>query len=102
MEKIERGGTTVSAEARHEEFVYVVYGHTPEFFPHIATRRSKHFKAADMKIIKCPHCRGIFRTVEKAAKIELYRRSAKAKGEYHNSLSCLTCRTTVGVLYASA
>ena len=102
MNQLDKANTVTPTEAPDENFVYLVYGIAPEFMPHIAFRRDKHFKAADMKIIKCPHCRGTFRTVDKTAKIELYRHSAKAKEKYHASLSCFSCRTTVGVLYASA
>ena len=100
MEKSKKHETTVSTESQESGFVYVVYNHVPEFIAHIAVRRNKHFKASDMKIIKCPHCRGTFRTVDKTEKIELYRHSAKAK--YHTSLPCHTCYTSVGVIYASA
>jgi uncharacterized protein with PIN domain len=101
MSEYDKGGTA-KYETQYEKYVYVVREHTPEFMPSTATRRDKHFKASDMKIIKCPHCRSTFRAVEKAEKIELYRHSSKAKGKYHASLSCQTCRTAVGVIYASA
>ena len=57
MDKFEKENQIESTETDGREFVYFVYGNTPEFMPHIATRRDKHFKAAGKKIIKCPHCR---------------------------------------------
>jgi len=32
----------------------IVYGIVPEFMPHIAFRREKHYKTAGKKVIKCP------------------------------------------------
>ena len=88
-----------------DQYIYIVHNLTPEFMPNTtsqAFRRDKHFKASDMKIIKCPHCRGVFRTVDKTAKVELYRRNVKTKEKCHNSLPCFSCHTAVGVLYAGA
>ena len=102
MDSFGKANATVYAETHEVEFVYFVYGYTPEFMPHIATRRDKHFKVADKKIIRCPHCRDVFRVVDKTERVELYRRTTKAKGRYHASLPCQSCHSKVGVIYASA
>ena len=83
-------------------YVYFVYGIVPEFMPHIAFRRDKHFKTADKKIVKCPHCKNTFTTVNKTERIELYRYTGKKKDAFHRSLPCMSCDTEVGVIYAVA
>ena len=88
----------------HEDimFVYMVYGVVPEFMPHLAFRRDKHFKASGKKLIKCPHCGGVFITIELNEKVELYCHSKKAKIKWDNSIPCRNCNKMVGVIYASA
>jgi hypothetical protein len=83
-------------------FVYIVHGNVPEFMPYMAFRRDRHFKAAGKKIIKCPHCKNTFTTVNKNEKIILYRHSKKADITWHDSLPCQTCRNKVGIIFASA
>ena len=82
----------------------IVYGHVPEFMPHVAHRRDKHYKADGTKAIKCPYCREIFVVVEMAAKLDLirYPRKDKSKVKWHKSMPCKTCRNEVGIIYASA
>jgi hypothetical protein len=59
-------------------YVYLVHGIVPEFMPHVSFRRVKHFQTAGRKIIKCPHCRQTFTTVDadEAVQAELERRSS--------------------------
>ena len=92
----------IDAEHTDEIFVFFVYGHTPEFMPHVATRKDKHFDVKDKKIVKCPYCRKVFATIDKTERVELYRHTTKSKGKVHTSMSCQTCRSTVGVIYACA
>ncbi|MCL2083320.1 MAG: hypothetical protein FWH04_08835 [Oscillospiraceae bacterium] len=83
-------------------FVYLVYNCVPEFMPHMAFRREKHFKTIEKKTIKCPYCRKAFTTVDATDKVELYCHSRKTEGKYHASIACKTCRNQVGIVYASA
>jgi len=82
-------------------FAFVVYGVVPEFMPHFAFRREKHFKTAGQKIIKCPYCQKTFITIDVTEKVELYPHSRKAQVVYHETKSCKTCHRLVGVIYAS-
>ena len=59
-------------------FMYCVYGVVPEFMLHTAFRREKHYTTSRKKIIKCPHCRRTFTTVNEDERIELYCHSKKA------------------------
>ena len=92
----------INDDVHEKNFVYVVHGHMPEFIPCVATRRNKHLKVVDKKIIKCPYCRKVFRTIEKTERVELFRYTSNPKTKFHASLSCQTCRSTVGIIYASA
>jgi uncharacterized protein with PIN domain len=83
-------------------YVYLVHGVVPEFMPHFAFRREKHFGTAGRKIIKCPHCRNVFTTVDADERVELYQHSKKAEVSYHASMPCHTCRKIVGIVYAGA
>ena len=85
-----------------EQYVFCVYDHSPEFMPHVATRKDKHFGAKDKKIVKCPYCRKIFTTIDKTERVELYRHTLKSKKKIHVSMPCQTCHTPVGIIYASA
>jgi uncharacterized protein with PIN domain len=82
-------------------YVFFVHGCVPEFMPHTAFRRVKHFQTANRKIIKCPFCQNTFTTIDENEKVELYRHPKKANVIYHDFLSCRTCRNTVGIIYAS-
>ena len=82
-------------------YVYYVYGTVPELMPHMAFRRMKHFETAGRKIIKCPHCRRAFTTVDADEKVELRMQPGKAKVECDQSMPCMTCRRVVGIIYAS-
>ena len=83
-------------------FVYLVYGFVPELMPHFAFRREKHFKTANKKIIKCPHCCKTFITVDEGERVELYRSPKKGGAKYDCSMKCRSCRKEVGIAYASA
>ena len=83
-------------------FVYYVYGVVPEFMPHFAFRREKHFKTVKKKIIKCPYCRNTFTTVDENDRVELFCHSKKATVIYHQTMPCKTCRNVVGIIYATA
>jgi hypothetical protein len=83
-------------------YAYHVYGIVPEFMPHVAFRRAKHFQTAGQKIIKCPHCRKTFTTIDATDKVELYQYSRKATVIYHETMPCRTCRRVVGIIYAGA
>jgi len=87
---------------REVDFVYHVYGVVPEFMPHIAFRREKHFGTANRKIIKCPYCRKTFITVDETEKIELccYLKNSKVKP--HRAMPCKTSHNIVGIIYAVA
>jgi transposase-like protein len=93
----------IAEEARKDEevsYVYFVYGVVPEFMPHTAFRREKHFKTAGQKIIKCPYCQKTFTTIEQTEKVELYKHSRKAQVMYHDTMACKTCHRLVGIIYA--
>lgn len=92
-------------EEQHGElYAIIVYGIVPEFMPHRAFRRDKHYKAADTKIIKCPFCRETLTVVEVTAKLELIRYSHKVKSKvnWHKSMPCGSCRKPVGIIYHAA
>jgi len=82
----------------------IVYGIVPEFMPHRAFRRDKHYKKAGTKAIKCPFCRETLTVVEATAKLELIRYShkVKAKVNWHKSMPCGKCHKTVGIIYHAA
>ena len=84
-------------------YVIFVYGNVPELMSDAAFRRPKHFNASDKKIIKCPHCKGNFTTVDETAKIEVYRHSRKTKNiTFHNAMTCKACHKQVGIIYPVA
>ena len=83
-------------------FVYFVSGCVPEFMPHLAFRRVKHFNTEKKKIIKCPYCRNTFTTVDENDRVELFCHSKKATVIYHQTMPCKTCRNVVGIIYATA
>ena len=93
----------VPPEAQDEEMCAIlVYGNVPEFMPHCAFRRTKHYKKTDKKEIKCPYCGGLFKVVDKTEKLELIRYPKKTKIYWDTSLPCGICRNMVGIIYASA
>jgi len=81
----------------------IVYGIVPEFMPHIAFRREKHYKTAGKKVIKCPYCSETFTVVEATAKLELicYPQKKQTKVKWHKSMPCGKCRKVVGIIYAA-
>ena len=86
-----------------ELYAIIVYGIVPEFMPHRAFRRNKHYKKSDMKVIKCPYCCNKFTEVELSSKLELFRYPRKVKSEIklHKSMPCENCNGVVGVIYAA-
>ena len=70
-------------------FVYVVHGLVPEFMPHAAFRREKHFQTANKKIIKCPYCRNTFTTVDENEKIFPAGQSRQRAGQKNGSIPCV-------------
>ena len=88
----------------NEMYAIVVYGLVPEFMPHLAFRRDKHFNKANMKEIKCPYCRELLKIVEVTAKLELIRYAKKAKDKIscHKSISCKKCHNEIGIIYKAA
>jgi hypothetical protein len=101
MEETKRIDTTHDP-TEEVAYVYVVHGSVPEFMPHTAFRREKHFQTVRRKIIKCPYCRNAFTTVDDNERVELYRHSKKASVIYHDSMPCRTCHGVVGIIYSSA
>jgi len=93
-----------SASNQDEMYAIIVHGIVPEFMPHLAFRRDKHYKTAGKKEIKCPYCSGVFKVVEVTAKLELIRYSnkAKAKIQWHKSMPCHKCHNMVGIIYKAA
>jgi len=92
------------ANNQEEMYAIIVHGIVPEFMPHLAFRRDKHYKSAGKKEIKCPYCNGIFKVVETTAKLELirYSKKVKAKIPWHKSMSCCKCNNMVGIIYKAA
>ena len=90
--------------SQEEMYAIIVHGIVPEFMPHLAFRRDKHYKTTDKKEIKCPYCREIFKVVEVTAKLELvrYSKKVKAKIPWHKSMSCNKCHNMVGIIYKAA
>ena len=87
-----------------ELYTIIVYGFVPEFMPHRALRRKKHYNTENTKIIKCPYCSYTLTIVEATAKLELirYPKNEKAKIITHKSMSCGSCRNVVGIIYKAA
>ena len=79
----------------------LVHGIVPEFMPHCAFRRDKHYKTAGKKMIKCPYCGEDFKVVEATAKLELicYQRNASIK--WHESEPCRVCHNRIGIIYVA-
>jgi len=82
-------------------YAFYVYGIVPEFLPGFAFRREKHFKTAGKKIIKCPHCKKTFTTVDENVKVEIYPHSSKTKVVCHKVMPCMACNRPVGIIYAN-
>ena len=79
----------------------LVYGVVPELMPHCAFRREKHYKTADKKEIKCPHCGELFTIVDKTEKLELICYPKTAKIDWHTAMRCRFCHNAVGIIYMS-
>jgi len=93
----------VTPENEDEELCAIlVYGNVPEFMPHFAFRRAKHYKTAEKKEIKCPYCGGLFKVVDKTEKLELICYPRKKKIKWHEAIPCGCCRREVGIIYMAA
>jgi uncharacterized protein with PIN domain len=93
--------TNIRTEAVEDvTYVFVVHGCVAEFLPHTACRRMKHFQTANRKIIRCPYCRNAFTTVDEDERVELYQHPKKKSVVYHSAMSCRTCHSVVGIVYA--
>jgi len=86
-----------------EEQLYaiIVHGLVPEFMPHLAFRRDKHYKTEGKKEIKCPFCRDTLTIVEITAKLELirYPKKVKSKVPWHKTMPCGKCNNVIGIIY---
>jgi len=93
-----------SASTEEEMYAIIVHGIVPEFMPHLAFRRDKHYKKADTKEIKCPYCGELLRVVEITSKLELirYPKKAKSKISWHKFMLCGKCHNMVGIIYKTA
>jgi len=91
-----------SVNAAEELCAIIVYGIVPEFMPHLAFRRDKHYKKTGKKEIKCPYCNELFKIVEVTVKLELIRYPKKAKIPLHKSMYCGSCHNMVGIIYKVA
>jgi len=85
-------------------YAIIVYGFVPEFMPHVAFRRNKHFKTEGKKEIKCPYCGELFKIVAVTAKLELmrYPKKTTAKVPWHKSEPCSKCHNLIGIIYEVA
>lgn len=97
-------GAEAQQQQGEELFAIFVYGLVPEFMPHLALRRDKHYKTAKKKEIKCPYCGEIFKVVDSTAKLELmrYPKKAQTKVPLHKSIPCSKCHNVVGIIYKAA
>ena len=93
---------TTKAENSGNLCAILVYGNVPEFMPHVAFRRDKHFKTVGTRTIKCPYCGEDFKTVEATAKLELICYPRKKKIKWHESIPCKICRKEVGIIFMAA
>jgi len=93
----------MEAKISEEEMcVIIVYGIVPEFMPHMAFRREKHYKTSNKKEIKCPYCGEVFKVVDVTVKLELIRYPKKAKIPLNKSVSCTKCHNMIGIIYKVA
>jgi len=85
-------------------FAIIVYDIVPEFMPHRAFRRAKHYKTRETKSIKCPHCSVVLWIVEATARLELlrYPKKDKTKVPWHKSMLCNRCNNMIGIIYHAA
>jgi hypothetical protein len=94
--------TETQARTENKLCAILVYGIVPEFMPHFAFRREKHYKTAGKKTIKCPYCGEDFKVVEATAKLELICYPRKKRVTWHEAIPCGICRKEVGVIYVAA
>ena len=94
--------TQIETEPPEELCAILVHGIVPEFMPHFAFRREKHYKTAGTKIIKCPHCGGDFKVVEATAKLELICYPRKKNIKWHDAIPCGICHQEVGIIYMAS
>ena len=85
-----------------ERCAILVYGIVPEFMPHLAFRREKHYKTIGTKSIKCPYCGNEFRVVEVTAKLELICYPRKKNIRWDDAIPCHICHKEVGIIYIAA
>jgi len=83
-------------------YAIIVHGLVPEFMPHLAFRRDKHYKTANKKEIKCPYCGGLFKVVEVITKLELIRYPKNSRIPWHKFMPCDKCHKVIGVIYKAA
>jgi len=85
-------------------YAIFVYELIPEFMLQRAFRRSKHYKSANTKAIKCPYCSNVLTTVDTKAKLELFRypKHDRPKVNLHQTMPCKSCRNIVGIIYKIA
>ena len=102
----------INAKTQHNQmdvfdediYAIIVHGLVPEFMPHLAFRRDKHYKTAGKKEIKCPFCRETLTVVEVTAKLELirYPKRIKDKVSWHKSMPCDKCNNVIGIIYKAS
>ena len=81
-------------------FVFVIHGFAPEFSDGIAFRTDKSAASRRRKNIICPHCSGVFDTVDYRTKIEVFRYSSKSGANVHKTRKCKACRGVVAVRFS--
>jgi len=84
------------------EYLYVLNGVIPEVMPPLACRRVGKQELAGRKLIKCPFCREYLTSIDRNAKVRLYRKPENVNQKEIPgliALKCPPCKNDVGIVF---
>lgn len=81
-------------------YIIEVQGFAPELMDGVSFRRTRQ-PTRRLREIKCPHCGGVFETVDTEVKVTIHSKPEKPDTVCHSFRPCKVCHRVLGVMYAS-
>jgi hypothetical protein len=94
--------STNTKRAKEYEYLYVLNGVILEVMPPLMYRRVGKTELAGRKLIRCPHCAEYLTSIDRSARVRLYRKPGNGNqkdipGLFH--IKCASCKNDVGIVF---
>ena len=93
---------TATKRVKEYQYLYVLNGVIPEVMPPLAYRRVGKQELAGRKLIKCPFCREYLTSIDRNAKVRLYKKAPNKRQQDIPgliALKCHYCKEDIGIVF---